>query len=79
MTDGEPGRQHLGIVLLLSVPHVCLDDLARSQTQRTRLGSRFLAVVNVDASTPGQIKGASVSVSVMGAILPPYPYVVTPP
>jgi hypothetical protein len=33
MTGGEPGREHLGVVLLLSGPHVCLDELLRSQTR----------------------------------------------
>jgi hypothetical protein len=34
MTGGEPGRESLGVVLLLSGPRVCLDDLLRSQTRK---------------------------------------------
>ena len=33
MTGGEPGRESFGVVLLLSAPHVCLDDLRRFQSR----------------------------------------------
>jgi HIRAN domain len=35
MIGGEPGRVYLGVVLLLSGPRVCMDDLVRSQTRKS--------------------------------------------
>lgn len=34
ITGGEPGRENLGVVLLLSNPKVCLDELRRTQVGR---------------------------------------------
>lgn len=35
ITGGEPGRESLGVVLLLSYPDVCLDDLRRAHVGRS--------------------------------------------